>query len=181
MKKLVFLLIVLIIIVSFAFGIYAFNVQSKIAENVHFQIRLNGEDIDAAIPMVKIEDQLYMQPYALVDFAGIDIAWTNEESTIEITVAKNDTVEIGYEGIEEWNKADLKITKETAMAIADAVLLQQLGKEFIEQTVAGARESNDGMFFVCWRVYDPLVRLGGNYDITIRKSDGKIMQIITAE
>ena len=90
-----------------------------------------------------------------------------------------DRVEIAIVGCEPHEKVDLKITEETAIAIADPIFLQRYGKEFVEKTIISVTESKDGSSFEVTR-YEELM-LGGDLTIIIRKSDAKVLRIEAGE
>ena len=187
MKKVVFLLISLTLLVLFGFAVYAFAIQSIQAEPAQYPIRINGVEIDTAIPMVNIEGRVYMQLRELCNFLGIGIDWNEKESAVEIMTDKveteyTDTVEIGYYGIDGWTKtdlADLSITKETAIVIAEDVFLQQMGSDFVNKTIVGVRETDDKECYSVFRYEEDVD--GGDYSVVIRKSDGKILRIVAGE
>jgi hypothetical protein len=179
MKKVIFLLISVVLLVSFGFAGYAFAIQSIQAETVQYPIKINGVEIDTAIPMVNIEGRVYMQLRELCNVLGIGIDWNEKESAVEMMT---DKVEIGYYGIDGWTKtdlADLSITKETAVVIAEDVFLQQMGKDFVNKTIVGVRETDDKECYSVFRYEEDVD--GGDYSIIIRKSDGKILRIAAGE
>lgn len=104
------------------------------------------QQVDKDIPMVSIEDRIYLPIRAICDVLEIGIEW-NEEGRVAIMTdkadVKNDSVEIGYYGLEGWTATetlDLEITKETAVVIANDVFSQIKDEDFVSKTTVGIRE-----------------------------------------
>jgi len=179
MKKILIISAVIMVVIFAVPFAYAANGQTRQAADVQFPIRVNGEMINTPIFMVNIDGRVYVQLRALCNVLGMPIDWNDGERTVEITT-EADRVYVGYDGIEEWDKANLDMTEETAVAIADAVFLQRYGKDFVEKTAIGVRETDDKKSFIVFR-YEEEFDCGGDISIIIRKSDGKIFRIELGE
>lgn len=183
MKKVILFIFAVMLSATLSIIVYANYLDIIEATKVQYPIIVDA--IEKDIPMVSIEDRIYLPIRAMCEVLGIEIEW-KEEGRVEIMTDKayveNESVEIGYYGIDGWTTAetlDLKITKETATVIADDVFLQIKGEDFVNETTIGVRETDDGKCYSVYR-YKELV-LGGDLSIIIRKSDGKVLRIIAGE
>ena len=78
------------------------------------------------------------------------------------------------------NKVNLNITEETALTIADSIFLQIYGEESLNNTIVDIKETENQTCFLVRRHHEGYM-LGGDHSIIIRKSDGKIMRMISGK
>ncbi len=180
-------LFVLVIVISSALSItaYASYLGTIQATKVQYPIIVDNAQVDKDIPMVSIEDRIYLPIRAICDVLEIGIEW-NEEGRVAIMTdkadVKNDSVEIGYYGLEGWTATetlDLEITKETAVVIANDVFSQIKDEDFVSKTTVGIRETDDKRCYAVFR-YEEDVE-GGELSVIVRKSDGKVLRIVAGE
>lgn len=185
MKKIILVMVAIILSFTLSIIVYASYMDTIQAAKVQYPMIVDGKIVDADIPMVSINDRIYLPIRAMCEVLGIEIEW-NEEGRVDVmtnkTEVENDQVQIGYYGLEGWitdKVADFEITKETAIVIADDVFSQIKGKEFLVETVMGIRESDDKKTYSVYRYKENVV--GEDLSIIIRKSDGKIINIVAEE
>lgn len=156
------------------------------ATKVQYPIIMDGEKVDKDIPMVSIEDRLYLPIRIMCEVLGIAIEW-NEEGRVEImknnAEIKNDRIEMGYYGLDGWTKVDsvdFEMTKETAVTIADDVFLQVRDNKFLKETVVEIDEIDNGKCYSVYRHKTPIIP-GEDLSVIVRKSDGKVLRIVAGE
>ena len=103
-------------------------------------------------------------------------------ATLGACTPRSSLVEIGYEDSGNVKMVNLKISEETAIAIADAIFLQRYGEEFMERTISVVIDESLAVTAYNSEDYITILRyeegvLGGGYSIVIRMSDGKVMRI----
>ena len=186
MKKYISVMVAIILSFTLSIIVYASYMDTIQATKVQYPIIVNETQVDKDIPMVSIEDRIYLPIRAMCEVLGIGIEW-NDEGRVEIMTdkasAETNQVEIGYYGVEGWTShktLDFELSKETAIAIADDIFLQMKGKEFLMETVVGINETDDGTCYSIYRYREPIVP-GGDVSIIVRKSDGKILRIVAEE
>lgn len=186
MKKIVLVTAVIILSSILSIIVCASYMDTIQAIKVQYPIIMNGKETDKDVPMVSIEDRVYLPIRAMCEVLGIEIAW-KEEGRVEITKnrvdAENDRIEMGHYDIGGWKKVDsvdFEMTKETALAIANDIFLQVKGKEFLLETFARIDEIDNGTCYSIYRYTPPMIP-GGELSIIIRKSDGKILRMVAGE
>lgn len=188
MKKTIIFIVAILLCSTLSIIAYASYLGTIQATKVQYPIIVDETPVAKDIPMVSIEDRIYLPIRAMCEALGIGIEWNEEKSEVEIMTHKNETamttdkIELGYFGIDGWtgNEVDFSLTKESAVVIADDVLFQLKGKEFLEQTTVGVDEIENGKYYSVYRYKEPIVP-GGDLSVIIRKSDGKIMRIVAGE
>ena len=158
-------------------------------QNVNYPIILDGKKVDGKIPMIMVDDRIYLPIRAMCDLLGNKIEW-NDEGRVEIMTDRENfekgPIEVGYYGIDGWTVTktfDLKISEEAALAIANDVFLAVCGEEYIEETVVNIVDADDGENYSVYRYEeDPYFYIdGGTVEVKIRKSDGKVLKVELGE
>ena len=185
-KILLFVVATMLSVISCAI-VYANYVGTIQATRVQYPIIIDNTSIEKDIPMISIEDRIYLPIRAMCEVLGLGIEWKEKERQVEIvtdnSVAENEGIEIGYYGIEGWISVDLvefAMTKETAVIIADDIFLQIKGETFLTETVIGIDETDDGKCYSVYRYTEP-IEPGEDLSIIIRKSDGKVLRVVAGE
>lgn len=148
-----------------------------------YPVLVNGEQIKMSLPMYSIGNRTYMPLRELCDVLKIDISWNETTQSVEITNDTKDSdgkIEKGFDGKDGWtveSYAQVEISKETAISLADDVYLSLYGKDYIDNTLIGV--ADEGEYYWVFRYKEG--ELGGTVEICIRKCDGRIMKISLAE
>lgn len=119
----------------------------------------------------------YTAEEAIFTAVGVYNAFDAQTSDLQ-----NNTFEIGLRGLTGWagEIAEFELSEATALAIADDVFLQIKGEDYLKNTIVAVEQTYDEKCFVVTRSEEPIVP-GGGLSVTIRKSDGKILRVVTGE
>lgn len=175
MKRIILAASLTVGIMCLSFGAGATVQQYLEAPKAEHIVTVNNIETNTVLPMVSIDDRTYIQVRALGEILSVGVEWNEETETINLIT---DQVGLKFTGMEPWNRISLGIEKETAAEIADAVFLQWFGEEFVRETTRIIEESEDGQFYSVLRWKPPML---GGYSLSIRKSDGKIVDMILQE
>jgi len=165
MKTTKIFLMVIFIVFNVSVVIYANGDNPIQATKVQYPIIKENEQVKSEIPMVCIDDRIYLPIRALCDILDIGIEW-KEEGKIEIIPNKK----------EEITK-DFNLSKDTILKIADSIFLDKFGQEFMMRTIVLVEEKDDTYEVCRWEPF----AFGGDITIIISKTDGRIVDIIAGE
>ena len=105
MKKIILVIVATILSFTLSIIVYANYMSTIQAIKVRYPILVNNAQVENDIPMVSIDDRIYLPIRAMCEVLDIEINW-NDEGRVEITTDKENVetakAEIGYYGIEGW-------------------------------------------------------------------------------
>lgn len=166
MKKVVLSFVAIFIICALGMIVYAGHNEIIQATKVQYPIIVDNEQVNREIPMVCIQDRIYLPVRAMCDILNIKIEW-KEEGKVEIMTNK-----------EQESSKEFNISKDMALKIADIIFAEKFGHDFIEKTKVSVEESDN-----TYKVYRYLEfpMLGGDGTIIINKNNGGIISITAGE
>ena len=183
MKKVMFFIVALAVLGSVWFICVGADNNTAQVAIVQFPIKVDNVYVTNDATMLNMNGSVYLPIRALCDMLEIEIEWKKER---EIAIVSNANVKVGndYNG---WRTENLELTEEEAGIIADIVLLKGEDEEYIEGTELNVIESKDKTCYRAFRSPKPPEDLpeghgwafGGGPSVTVRKSDGKVMNINT--
>ena len=156
------------------------------ALQVDYPIIIDGNPVNFDLPTVSINDRTYLPLRALCEKLNINIRWNNSSREVELstkTITPDDeTIEVGITGIDGWmafDKIDLEISKNTAITLADEIYTHIFGDEYINNTNVYVDSTSNSDCYIVFRYGDS--SYDSQYEIYIRKSDGKIVKVELTE
>jgi|LSQX01.1.fsa_nt_gb hypothetical protein len=166
MKKVIMSFIAISIVCTLSMIVYASYIGTIQATKVQYPIIVDNVQVSKEIPMVSIEDRIYLPIRAMCDILNIKIEW-KEEGRVDIMTGKEQEI-----------TKDFIISKDIALKIADIIFAEKFGQDLIEKTQVSVEEV-DGAYKVYRGLEAPV--LGGDGTIVISKKDGRIISIIAGE
>lgn len=181
MKKLVVLCLLIVLLSS-----QSVSAGEKIIESVevNYPIYLNGSIIECENPVVSIDNKTYVSLRDICNSLDADVSWNNEARIVELVKKdsfENEDIKTGFFVDGKWSDKQafqMEISEETAISLANDVFAQIYGKDYLENSKVAVYENDFGDCYLVIR-YKPLDT--GGYVVHIRKSDGKIIGVETAE
>ena len=166
MKKVILSFVALFVVCTLGIIVYASHNETIQATKVQYPIIIDNVQVNKEIPMVSIQDRIYIPIRTMCNILNIKIEW-KEEGKVEIMTSKE------QELTKEFN-----VSKDMAIKIADIIFTEQFGHDFIEETQVSVEEV-DGAYKVYRCLEVPT--LGGDGTVIINKKDGSIISVTAGE
>ena len=169
--------------------------QETVDESKRLEVILNNTSLDQKllkvivdeasseqwVTSVSINDSLYISLKDMCNILRLQMEQRTEDQ-IYISTNYGQVMQACYNnGDFEFQAVNLEITKETAQVIADDVFMQIYGQEYLATTTISIDETDDGTYYKVARYVEPVAPGNGKLEVIIRKSEGKIMQVLPSE